>query len=78
MSVEVGFAFGVEVVLPGLAVQRRVERREMALGRVDGVLALGGVLVAVDEVAAGSLGRWRCCVVSKGEVLRVYWRRRAG
>ena len=73
MSVEVGFAFGVEVVLPGLAVQGRVERREMALGRVDGVLALGGVLVAVDEDAAGSLGR--CCVVSKGEVLRVCWRR---
>lgn len=76
MSVEVGFAFGVEVVLPGLAVQGRVERREMALGRVDGVLALGGVLVAVDEDAAGSLGR--CCVVSKGEVLRVCWRRRGG
>lgn len=76
MSVEVGFAGGVEVVLPGLAVQGRVERREMALGRVDGVLALGGVLVAVDEDAAGSLGR--CCVVSKGEVLRVCWRRRGG
>lgn len=76
MSVEVGFAGGVEVVLPGLAVQRRIERREMALGRVDGVLALGGVLVAVDEDAAGSLGR--CCVVSKGEVLRVCWRRRGG
>lgn len=73
VSVEVGFAGGVEVVLPGLAVQGRVERREMALGRVDGVLALGGVLVAVDEDAAGSLGR--CCVVSKGEVLRVCWRR---
>ena len=68
MLVQVGFAGGVEVGFPGGAVQGGVERGDVALGGVDGVLALGGVLVAVFEGAAAARGRWRCCVVGEGGV----------